>query len=96
MGANGNRILSEQSVREMQTPYVPEAILRCDHRWGLGVRVITRADYPNRLPIGAWGWSDAERTENNGGYEYNGVCSHLKDGSVQSMSTDLLMTMKRC
>ena len=62
MGANGRRILSEQSVREMQTPYVPEAIMRCDHRWGLGVRVITRADYPNRLPIGAWGWSGAYGT----------------------------------
>ncbi|MCQ2431380.1 MAG: beta-lactamase family protein [Clostridia bacterium] len=62
MGANGTRILSEWSVREMQTPYVPEAIMNWDNRWGLGVRVVTRATYGNKLPIGAWGWSGAYGT----------------------------------
>lgn len=59
LGENGVRILSEESVRKMQTPYVPEAIMKGNCRWGLGVRVVTSADYENGLPIGSWGWSGA-------------------------------------
>ena len=63
LGTNGTRILSEKSVLEMQTPHVPESIMGGPFRWGLGVRVITRADYPNKLPIGAWGWGGAYGTD---------------------------------
>ncbi len=62
MADNGNRILSEQAVKDMQTPYVPEAFMNCDHRWGLGVRVVTRPTYAHKLPVGAWGWSGAYGT----------------------------------
>ena len=62
VGANGERILSEQAVKEMQTPYVPEAFMNMDNRWGLGVRVVTRDTYAHKLPIGAWGWSGAYGT----------------------------------
>ena len=53
---NGNRIISEQSVKEMATAHVPESIQGKDIRWGLGVRVITGE---NVLPKGCFGWSGA-------------------------------------
>ena len=57
VGANGARIISEESVTRMRTPSVPESIMGWHERWGLGVRVITKPATP--LPIGAFGWSGA-------------------------------------
>lgn len=59
LAPDGQRILSEKAVRAMRTPVIPES--RMDHweRWGLGVRVVTRPDYPHGLPVGAFGWSGA-------------------------------------
>lgn len=57
MGTQG-RVLSEESVRKMSTPHVPESIMPGDQRWGLGVRVITKDSYPS-LPVGTFGWSGA-------------------------------------
>jgi CubicO group peptidase (beta-lactamase class C family) len=52
---DGVRILSEQSVALMSTPYFPTSD---NESWGLGVRVITSEGYPH-LPVGSFGWSGA-------------------------------------
>ena len=52
------RIVSEEAVRLMRTPQLPEAVMPVHQNWGLGVRVITK-DYYVRLPVGAFGWSGA-------------------------------------
>jgi CubicO group peptidase (beta-lactamase class C family) len=52
----GNRILSEESLRLMATPAEPFDLSRGE-KWGLAVRVITSND--NRLPKGSFGWSGA-------------------------------------
>lgn len=59
LAPNGNRILTEKSVRLMQTPHLPEFIMGGSQRYGLGARIVTMADYPHKLPIGSWGWSGA-------------------------------------
>ena len=59
---NGKRILSENSVKLMQTPHVPVEIMNGSQRWGLGVRVITSAQYAHHLPVGSYGWSGAYGT----------------------------------
>lgn len=61
VGDNGARILSEESVRKMQMPTVPEFIMPGDQKWGLGVRVITYPTYP-WLDVGSYGWSGAYGT----------------------------------
>ena len=53
--AKNARILSEESVHLMSTPYVCE---RETESWGLGIRVITSNTYPH-LPVGSFGWSGA-------------------------------------
>lgn len=58
VSGGGKRVLSEWAVREMQTPRFPHEIDAHGTRWGLGVRVVTRADHP-RLPVGSFGWSGA-------------------------------------
>lgn len=58
VGANGNRIISEEAVRLMRTPAVPESVMPGSQRWGLSMRVITDPSYA-RLPVGAYGWSGA-------------------------------------
>lgn len=58
---NGKRIISENSVKLMSTPHVPESIQQGTQRWGLGVRVITKEEY-KYLPVGAFGWSGAYGT----------------------------------
>lgn len=55
------QIISEETLRLMRTPFVPEDIMPSSERWGLGVRVIVREDYKN-LPLGAFGWSGAYGT----------------------------------
>ena len=58
VGADGVRILSEESVKRMQTPSTPFELRRSSHDiWGLGVRVINIPNY--HLPYGAFGWSGA-------------------------------------
>ncbi len=56
---NGNRVLSEESVKLISTPHVSAKIQTGSERWGLGVRVITGE---NTLPVGAYGWSGAYGT----------------------------------
>jgi len=51
-------ILSEETVRLMRTPAVPESIMPKPQRWGLSMRVITEPRY-RRLPVGSFGWSGA-------------------------------------
>ncbi len=60
MTAEGVRILPESLVRAMGTCQVPEHIMPCGERWGLGVRVIT-AIHP-WMPEGCFGWSGAYGT----------------------------------
>ena len=56
---NGNRVISEESVRLMSTPHVSEEIQPGAARWGLAVRVIVGE---NRRPVGTYGWSGAYGT----------------------------------
>lgn len=58
---NGNRILSENTVKFMSEPQVPESIMHGNERWGLGMRVITSDEY-KYLPKGTFGWSGAYGT----------------------------------
>ncbi len=60
VSADGVRILPEALVREMGTCQVPEHIMPCGERWGLGVRVITNI-HP-WMPEGCFGWSGAYGT----------------------------------
>lgn len=50
------RIVSEELIKLMGTPHVSEDIMPWSERWGLSVRVITKA---GDLPVGAYGWSGA-------------------------------------
>ena len=66
--ADGERILSEESVRMMAGPQAPFQIQTArqdpftySERWGLGVRTVAGAGY-ERLPEGAYGWSGAYGT----------------------------------
>ena len=59
---SGVRILSEEAVKLMITPNVPDSIPMGYERWGLGVRVITDARYPHGLGPGCFGWSGAYGT----------------------------------
>ena len=54
--ANGERVLSEDSVKLMATPAEPFGISPSE-KWGLSVRVITNDS--NRIPKGSFGWSGA-------------------------------------
>lgn len=56
VGDNGTRILSEQAVKQMQTP-VKDDKSKGDTKWGLAVRVIVKMG--NTLPKGCFGWSGA-------------------------------------
>lgn len=56
-----SQIISEDTIRLMNTPFVSEEIMPSNERWGLGVRVIVREDHEN-LPLGAFGWSGAYGT----------------------------------
>lgn len=58
---NGHRIISEKTFKEIMKPHVGEDIMPGNERWGLGVRVITSADY-EKLPVGTFGWSGAYGT----------------------------------
>ena len=57
----GNRVLTEKSVRLMATPQVSHALQPKPKRWGLAVKVVTDESY-GRLPVGAFGWSGAYGT----------------------------------
>lgn len=54
----GKGILSQDTLKEMQTPQLPPEIMGGDQIWGLGMRVITKESYRD-LPVGAFGWSGA-------------------------------------
>ena len=63
----GVRILQEQSVAAMRTPYLPSekilhpgSILSAEENWGLGVRVVTGDGAT--IPKGSFGWSGAYGT----------------------------------
>ena len=51
---DGNRILTEESVRYIGTPRVPETIMGPRERWGLAVRVIVGE---HCMTKGCFGWS---------------------------------------
>ena len=59
---SGVRVLSEEAVKLMRTPNVPDSIPMGYERWGLGVRVITDCRYPHGLGPGCFGWSGAYGT----------------------------------
>ena len=59
---DGTRVLSEAAVRAMATDHVPPEVKMGSERWGLGVRVVTGADYPHGLGVGCFGWSGAYGT----------------------------------
>ena len=52
------QIISDETFKLMNTPYVTAEIMPGNERWGLGVRVITDEKYPF-LPVGSFGWSGA-------------------------------------
>lgn len=56
--ADGTQLISSELIKKMKTPSLSEQIMPGNQKWGLGVRVITGADYV-RLPVGAFGWSGA-------------------------------------
>lgn len=62
LAPNGNRVLSEQTAKLLHTPFVPESMQNSSERWGLGVRVVVRPDYPEGLAVGTFGWSGAYGT----------------------------------
>lgn len=58
---NGSRILTEDSIKDMQTPRVPFGDYKAFEKWGLGVRVNKNGFYKG-LYEGAYGWSGAYGT----------------------------------
>lgn len=61
-GKTGDKALvSEETFVQYRTPQVPCSIMGGLHRWGLGVRVVTKEEYPY-LPTGSFGWSGAYGT----------------------------------
>lgn len=62
VSSDGVRVLSESAVRQMATPCVPKGIKMGSERWGLGMRVVVRDDYPHGLGVGCFGWSGAYGT----------------------------------
>lgn len=54
----GGELLDDKTFELISTPQVPIEIMNGNARWGLGVRVITRPEYPT-LPVGSYGWSGA-------------------------------------
>lgn len=58
---NNRRILPKEIIKKMSTPFVPKTLMNKYESWGLGVRVITDAEYEN-LPVGSFGWSGAYGT----------------------------------
>jgi len=57
LGENGERILTDASVKIMSTAHVPACIMAGTDRWGLGVRVVCEEE--SHLPVGTFGWSGA-------------------------------------
>lgn len=57
---DGVRILQPESVAQMATVQVTDAIMPPPQQWGLGVRVISAHDY--QMPFGCFGWSGAYGT----------------------------------
>ena len=55
----GTQVISNEMLKIMSTPQIPESIRPGNQRWGLGVRVITNT---NTLPVGSFGWSGAYGT----------------------------------
>ena len=55
---NVHRLLSEETLQLMRTPWVSKDIMPGAEQWGLGVRVITDEAYGS-LPVGSFGWSGA-------------------------------------
>lgn len=54
-------LVSKENFQLLRTPFVTEEIMPGNERWGLGVRVIVDASYPN-LPVETFGWSGAYGT----------------------------------
>ena len=59
--ADGERLVSERSIRLMRTAAVPESMMPGNQKWGLGVRVICDNSYV-ALPPNSFGWSGAYGT----------------------------------
>lgn len=56
---NGKRIISEESVKRLKTPIVPESVQPGNQRWSLGMRVVVKEEYAEGLQVGTYGWSGA-------------------------------------
>ena len=55
----GRRIISEESVKALGTPQIPEELQPGAARWGLAMRVVVGK---HRRPVGTYGWSGAYGT----------------------------------
>ena len=65
VAANGNRVIGEETLRHMYTPYCPIEFMdiptqKTGVTWALGVRLFTNDD--GKLPKGTFGWSGAYGT----------------------------------
>ncbi len=59
---DGTRLVSENAIKLMSSPQIPDSIDMGNEKWGLGVRIVTSKDYPHGLGIGCFGWSGAYGT----------------------------------
>ena len=59
---DGARVMSEEAVRAMSTPQLPEEVEMYGERWGLGMRIVIAPGYPHGLGVGCFGWSGAYGT----------------------------------
>ena len=55
----GRRVISEESVRALSSPQIPEELQPGVARWGLAMRVVVGE---HRRPVGSYGWSGAYGT----------------------------------
>ncbi len=62
LSEDGERVLSEEAVRAMRTPQLPEEVEMYGERWGLGMRIVIAPGYPHGLGVGCYGWSGAYGT----------------------------------
>ena len=96
---NGKRIVSEEAVKKISTPYIKKTPLYESESWGLSVRIITDSEgyaekTVGKLPVGSYGWSGAYGTHFWVDPE-NKICAvHMKnsrfDGGAASVSAQRL------
>lgn len=62
LSEDGERVMTEDAVRAMRTPQLPEEVEMYGERWGLGMRIVIAPGYPHGLGVGCFGWSGAYGT----------------------------------